>query len=708
MRWLFCLLFALPGFAQLQPQIVCDATAEPLQIRSEGLTELAGVVALNCTGAASQTVSGSLTLFVSRPVTNRLSGESVDVRMTLENPVGVEQQILGSALLINANTVTFPIFSFTMPANGQAILRISNVRVAVAPNLERSAVTAQLSTDGRTGIGIRNSLVTIAVPMRGLYANTTVARILCRGSNLPEEISFTDLIQAGTVASSLRVTEGMPASFTKRAPGTQNGVRVMLKYSGFPATARVFVPDVVVGSSGATPTSGGDFGMTVSGGVYGPTLQGSLLLARVPNPDVNGGGDTPVFNPAAVTQNTTFNSVSEVRLQNGQGWAVYEVMDSNAYSIETAQIPTFVSLPANTPEAIASAAVSFAPISTVGTASTSQPILRFLNVPPPVDCTVLRDCNQPYFPRLFVDGQQLSFTAPQGRAGFYQKYVRILNDNGGLMVWSATPQYTSGANWLKVSPEAGTNNATVIVSAVPEKLAKGVYTANLMIDAGPIAGTRVLPVTLTVTDPLPDPPVVTSAGPFVVGSFAIITGRRLVGEAVRVTLDGMEAQVMKRNVTTTEDTLTVLVPIELGRRTSAQLQITRDNVLSAMQTVQFAAAAPTILPAGIYNQNGDVNSQAVPELTGNYLVVYATGLPQPAFGKITARIHDREIEVPAYAGPVQGVPGVQQVNFQIPGDLPTMSTEVRVCGAGVDNPAERVCSKPVLAWIQRPPETDGQ
>lgn len=704
MRWLLCVLSAFPAFAQLQPQIVCDATAEPLQIRSEGLTELTGVIALNCVGSANLTVSGSLNVFVSSAVTNRRTGDDVDVRLTLETTPGVEQPLLASAFLLSGGSVIFPNFSFVLPPSGFAILRIHGIRIASDIALENGSVSAFLSTSGQTGIGIRNNPLTVAIPRRGLYASTSTARILCRGSQLPEEISFFELIGAGTSYSSIRVTEGAPGVFERRGAGMQNGVRVMVRYSGMPPNARVFVPDAIAGSSALTPTSAGDLGLVTGGGLYGPNLDGSLLLSRVPNPDINGAGDNPLLNPAIITQPTPFSAVSEVRLQGGQGWVVYEVVDSNPRALESAQIPTFVSLPPNSPETVASARISFAPLSNVAAASTSLPVLRFRDVPPPVDCTVLRDCNARYFPRLVVDAPALTFSAPQGRIGFYQKFIRILNESGGAMVWSASLRYLNGAGWLKIFPEAGVNNASVNLSAMPEKLAKGIYEAVLTIDAGPVAGVRTFPVTLAVTDPIPETPVITGLPSFVAGSLATIVGRHLVGETIRVSFDGIAASIARRQVEANEDSLTVVVPVELGRRTNAQLQITRDNTPSSPTTITLAPAAPVIFPNGALNQDAQPNRETLPETTGRYLQVYATGLPHPNLGRIVARIHDREIDQPAYAGPAPGIDGVQQVNFPIPEDLPTMSTEVRLCGAGAANPSELICSRPLLVWIQRPPE----
>ena len=84
------------------------------------------------------------------------------------------------------------------------------------------------------------------------------------------------------------------------------------------------------------------------------------------------------------------------------------------------------------------------------------------------------------------------------------------------------------------------------------------------------------------------------------------------------------------------------------------------------------------------------NSSASGAHPGSVVFLYATGLS--GVGSITGHIHDREIDVPYYAGPAPGLPGVQQVNLMIPADLPAMTTELYVCGAAA---GVKVCSTSV-------------
>ncbi len=698
--------------------LTCDAIADPRQLRSEGLSERVGEIVLVCAALSGDTVTGSMSLFLSSPVTNRISGGgTADVVMTAETDMGTVP-IGGSPLLIGRNGLFFGGFSFQLPASRITHLRIINIRVANNPGVNRRSVTALLSTSGLSSIGIRNNPVTVGVTDRGLLAGSSSARIVCLGSPLPEGPTFSGLLARGTRFASLRVTEGFPSAFEKRVAGASSGIRVMVRYTGFPAEARLFVPNVIAGSNALEPTSVGDLGSPVSGGRYAPVGGGSLLLALAGPTDNGGAGGSPVYVPPSSGAPVYFDDMSEVVMRGGAGIAVYEVMDSNAYSLESAQIPTFIGLPAlngDTP-IVASAAISFAPLSTLADASTTAPIPRFADAVPELDCGLVGDCRAAYFPKLFVDAPALAFSAPAATPGFYSKYIRVLNDSGGLMNWRATVSYRNGSGWLRASPEAGLNNASIILSAYPEQLAVGSYEAVFTVDAGPVAGTRSFSVNLEVTPapagpaPPPSQPVVplplvwqvgnaANAGVLNLtpGSLATLKGTRLGGRSVRVTFNDVPALVLFSS----EGQINLVVPPELALLTSANMVVNVDGTLSAGQTVPLALAAPAIFPAGILNQDGFPNATNNPELAGRMLQVFATGLPLDRTGVITAKIHDREIVAPAYAGGAPGLAGVQQVNFQIPDDLPAMTSEVIVCGAPHSSPALRICSPPVPVSLTR-------
>jgi hypothetical protein len=215
------------------------------------------------------------------------------------------------------------------------------------------------------------------------------------------------------------------------------------------------------------------------------------------------------------------------------------VVDSNNTIRESAQLPTFVGVLPNSGggNVVADAKVSFAPLSTLNVVSTA-PVPRFADVQPQSDCEALGDCDASYFPKLFVDSPPLNFTSP-ANAGIQIKYVRVLNNGGGFLNWTSTVAYQSGAGWLTADPASATNNATLFVTVHPEKVGPGTYQATITVDAGPLAGSKVLPVTLNVTSGSgAGAPVIGAVvnaatfqpGPLVAGSLGTIMGSNLGGQ----------------------------------------------------------------------------------------------------------------------------------------------------------------------------------
>lgn len=711
---LIFVFFLFSTLAFSQGALVCTTTAVPVPVRAEGLTERTGDIILGCSGGTpGSVVSANLTLFLNVSITNRLmTGNNNDILLTVDTgpgpvPANVQaQQFAPMAVAFNG-------LSFTVPPSGKVTLRISNVRGAAnqfgLPG--QQPIIANLSFSNSAGLAVGNPQFIVGFTQRGLLATFSSSGVRCTGSPLPSTINLTNLFAIGTRFFSTRVTEGFADDFQKKDTFSDTGTRIVVRYSGFPAGARLFVPDAVAGSSATRPTAGGDLGVTASGGAYTPANSGSLLLARVSGADANGAGGTPVFTPGAAGSGTVaFDSDGEVSLANGSGLAVYEVVDSNPALQESAQFPTFVgitSIPSGA-VVVAGQAVSLGPISTVARATATDPIPRFSPDPPPNDCSLLGDCGAAFFPNLLVDAPPLNFTAPAG-GPFQVKYIRVNNQGGGLLNWTASLVLQNGSGWLTIDPPSGPNNATIRMDAHPEKLAPGTYQATLFVDAGPLAGSRTLPVTFVVTAPAsasapaPQPSItVTSvmnaaslqAGPLVAGSLATIRGTMLSGKTVSVTLDNLPATLLFKN----DDQINLQVPEQLVSKTSAQLVVTVDGVRSAPQTVLLAASAPAIFANGILNQDSTVNSAANAADVGTILQIFATGLMSATSGPVTVQVNDRIVDTLYYAGPAPGRPGVQQVDFVVPDDLGGTSASVRLCAN--EGAAQRICSAPVTVTLK--------
>ena len=308
--------------------------------------------------------------------------------------------------------------NFTNPAI--TTLRFTNIRANVCsfgiPTGQAAFPTTQvqafISATGTTNLTVNNNILVIGTPLLGLNVSTAGSQF--SGSSkfpfIAQQCVTTLLNSDGTVPSSVtsalaavsgasggstpafaqavvRISEGFATAFktlgvptdfpgltqvedgflTPGSPpssgnngGATQGTRFILRFYNVPSGVRVFTPLVVTG--------------TVS------NIGGSshiLTLQKLTGTDANGAGTL------------TAASSAEVTITNGFGFAVYEVVDDNPFVIENVYVPVAFGFVANTPNnspAIGSMqmSVAFAPLSTVTTASATEPIPRFCDTGSPV------------------------------------------------------------------------------------------------------------------------------------------------------------------------------------------------------------------------------------------------------------------------------------------------------------------------------------
>jgi uncharacterized protein (TIGR03437 family) len=656
----------------------------PLQVRAEGLTERMGDILLQCSGSNPGAVlSGNLTIYLPVGITNRVDGnnQTVDTVLFVDYGSGFVPSGTGQ---VAGGSIAFNGIRFTVPPSGNLSIKISNIRAAVG------GLTQVMASIGSTSIPISQSPVIIARSQTSLFATLDSTNIPCTGSPLASTTSLSALFAAGTVFASTRLTESFANAFSTRAAGDDTGTRFLVGYSGFPANAHVYIPDMVAGSTALVPSIGGDLGGQQAVGRYVPG-SGTLLLVRVLYTDATGVGGLLLPLPSGIGP-VLLDSVSEVPLTNGAGYAVYEVVDTNPSVIESAQFPTFVSVPNAAATAVTQESISYAPVSGDRTASMSAPVPRFAAATPASDCSLLNDCQAGYFPKLSIDPMSIELTAIAGGAMTSPPgYIPVQNSGGGIMNWTALVSYTTGSGWLTLDNTSGENNRSILVRAVPQGLAAGTYQARIVIDAGPLAGNVTIPVTLTVQAApvlppapiIPPAPVVTvnsvvnaatfAVTPLVPGSLGTLLGANLSGKLVSVTFDGSPATLLYVGATQ----INLQVPASLGSKTSATLVVTVDGSSSVPQTVALASVWPAIFAGGVLNQDYTGNTATTPAKAGSILQIFATGIPASA--TVSVQIADRKNLIPPYAGAAPGLTGVQQVNVMIPADLGAGATQLTVC-----------------------------
>ncbi len=668
-------LFLSLFVASAQPQFTgrCNVVAVPTQVRTEGVTERFGDISLVCTnGAPGSVLTGNLTFFFPVNVTNRIDDNSQtrDAVLSVDTGAGFAPSTIPGQ--VSRNTIGFFGLNFATPT-GNITLKISNIRGAASQLglVAQQPILASISSN----LPLNQASVVVAYPQLSFTATLYDRGINCTGSPSPSTLSLTGLFSARTAFASTRLTEGFPGAFEPRQPGTDNGVRFLIKYSGFPSNAHLYVPDVVAGSNAAVPTAGGDLGLPQSVGQYVPGSN-TLVLVRVNGADATGAGGFQVFPPSG-SGPQTLDSVSEVTLTNGSGYVVYEVADANPNIQESAQFPTFVAISSVTAAAVASETVSLAPVSTTVAASTTAPVVRFVQATPASDCTAVGDCNASYFPKLIVDTTPQKITAIEkgGIMTSAPAYIPIRNGAGGLLNWTASINYQTNADWLFLDYPSGANNGSVRVWANTKNLSAGTYQATVTINAGS-AGILTVPITLTVAaaPPPPPPPVVSptvvvsavinaatfGATPVVPGSLATVMGKGFGGKNVAVTFDNAPAPILFAG----DSQINLQVPVSLAPKVGVNVVVTVDGASSAPFAVTIASAWPSVFSRGVLNQDGSVNDPSHGAHNGDILQIFATGIPKGAV--VTAQIGDRKDLVPLYSGEAPTVPGVQQVNVMVP------------------------------------------
>lgn len=697
---------ASPSWGQASV-LTCQATVNPIIVRSEGLTERMGDILVQCVGGLPyQGISGNLSVFLSVPMTNRLNGNGEsDLILTVDNGFGPYAANV-KARYITANTQSFSGLAFNLSSTGTVTLRMSNLRGAanqVGLNIVRQ-ITASLSFTAGALITLSNNVFSVGTVLRSFYSSYT-SSLVCSQQGTPpfDTTSLSSAINSRTAFATIRITEGFPSSLLARSETVMQtgdfGSRVIIKFAGVPQGASLYLPDVIVGYDGIQQTSAGDYGVFPADGVYSPGV-GTLLLSRVINADQVGGGrgSGPMFQRPAGT--TYYDTMSPVTItSDGTGQAVYEVIDSNAFAIQSATIPTFLSV---TPGAVQDLAliqqsVQLGPVSNSLGTSVDQMIPRFVNVSADNDCQAFGDCGAPYFPKLNVDKTALDVTMTSLDIQRTQ-YFTISNQGAGNFLWKATIQYLSGPagsyKWLKIPKTSGINRETVEVDMVPGNLPTGVYEALVSIDAGPIAGTAAVKVTMRLSYQAPLPlliNVVNAAnqkpGAIVAGSKVSLLGDRLLGTSVSATFDGAPARTLNASSVSRVD---VQAPYSILGKSSTLVQVIVDGSISNSVLIPVAASNPAIFANGILNFDNSANSANSPAQAGTLISILSSGLPLT--GVYGAQVHDRYITGGdlLFAGAHPSLIGIQLIQLIVPIDLPDLATSTYVCGG--DSNDTLVCS----------------
>jgi hypothetical protein len=684
----------------VQASMNCVLTATPLQVSSEGLAEPVGEILITCSqGAPGGAVQGALQVFLSAPIANRLTSGRILQGVTAQINTGSTYVPLPVSAELSNDSVAFQNLQFNLSAEGAFQLKIAGIRA------QASAVTNSLvlfSGNQQLLFPTPNVVVASGAPTL-LASNTAAAIVACQPT--PAGVDFPSMLALNVPMSTTRVTEAWAAAFSPKQVGADTGVRLLIRFDGVPAAARIFAPDGVAGSDATQPTLSGQMGGSATPGVYTSGGARSLLLSRVQGAAPDGAGGVAVFTPSAGTNVLT--AIGESDRKDESIYLVYEVLDADPSVVETAQIPVWIWLPPDwqgqPTVSVVRQTVQLAPVSEVTGASYSAPVPRYQPAAPPVDCQAIGDCAAPYWPHLQVYAvSPTTFTAPAGgynRAG----YVNIHNTGGGILEWHAVPRHKTGSGWVTITPDTDFNNSNIRFDLLPQKLAPGQYDAELVFQQvnSPTGAVeeQIIPVSLTVTEaaPPPAPPPVVSdvinpamgwATPTAPGALLTIKGSNFA-ETSQVTIGGVPAQVLAAMPIE----LQVVVPLNVPMAVYSQLIVWNGSSGSFPWVVELRPVWPST--TAFRNGDGSLNSPDSPVVAGQEVQVYFTGAALSA-QPLTIKIHDQFLQVQSTPS---AQPGVDVVRFSVPAFFPTMETAVLVC-AQAANGESAACSYPRSVWIK--------
>jgi uncharacterized protein (TIGR03437 family) len=478
-------------------------------------------------------------------------------------------------------------------------------------------------------------------------------------------------------------------------------------------------------------TSAGAFSSTPNGGTYTPGSN-QLLLSRVSGADATGVGGALVLAsiPGSVL---SFTSVTQVSLVNGAGSVTYEVLDANPNFLDIAQIPVFVTVaPTSCTTALANTlSVALAPVSSVSVPTQKDPIPRYIATPAASDCSVIGDCTQPYFPVLQAAPTSINLNGSS--LGQPQTAFISVTDGGtSQLTFNVSGVYLpaprlSTANWLSVNgitvsgsgnilagvvdPSAGINSAGLSVSASPAALTiPGTYQANVVLTAGN-AGTIAIPVSFTVG---PAGPVIQSVvnaansqpGAVAAGSFVALYGLNLVPKTAvpaTVTFNGFPGTISYdgQPSASAPTQINVLVPAGLGSVATAGVVATIDGVVSNTFPLNLVANAPAVFNPGILNQDNSVNLASIPASRGDIVQIFLTGLATPVTLPVTVNVGTQSLtgNQIIFAGAVPSIPGLEQVNVQVPNSLAFTGNSVPLSICVALSGTQQACSAPVNLYL---------
>lgn len=512
----------------------CNASsATPLNARSNGHAELVGDVVVTCSGGTPTAVGqpipqGTIAVVLDTSITSRLLAPGwSEALLLVDEPAAGTQVVCGNSSGVcnlqgngtglgtydgnigranvyqgqpaSSSEIDFVSVPLDPPGtNATRTFRITNIRADASSTGSSGRISAQVSGIGptislNTGQVVANVSTPVSFTAKSIQTGTS--GITQFAITVTEK--FANALRTRTTAASpgnsLAPTPAAQASPGQSTPGSETGFynpayppiasRGNLSSAGLADTGTRVI--VQISSPGS--------GITISANSGDSLTSGGIL--RLMNTDATGAG---TFSP----QGTCCGAVTLTPDASGSIRAVFEVLAADPTSIESVDLPFFVTYASGAPTLTSlSITAGLAPQNSSGPDLTS-PLPRFSGT------TSLSVAASAASAPIQVSSAQLQFNAFQGGDSPGPQMVSVTTGVTTQAAFSVVidsgTQGSATPSWLSISPSSTVTPASLMVYATTGTLPVGTQTARIRIIPTDTTQTEVdIPVSFTIASAPP-------------------------------------------------------------------------------------------------------------------------------------------------------------------------------------------------------------
>jgi len=341
-------------------------------------------------GVSNTLIPTQITMYISVTGSNQLPINNPTQTVAYVEP-GLVSTVIGAGQFQQCKSFNTGIFN-----NGTSTSGLAEFIVSMGEGFQSAFKRKNLATNGPSSITYPTSDLNQDVP--GAVYNTESA-FENLGSTF--EPSPNPPVGSGVTGNVNPQGAAFPSTYGLNQAGIANaGTRLMLQFNVPVQGVQIYVPTAIRLVSQLTGLATGvavltSTNSTGGGGFSAVSNTGGGLSAC----DANISASTCAGLVTFAAPNNTVAGLAQVTLTNSAGIAVYEVLWSDAFQPESLNVPVAMSYSQNvatnlpTPNTQVTVQTSFAPLSTVNTATSGDPIPRFVPDKGPVNLFLIYKCS---------------------------------------------------------------------------------------------------------------------------------------------------------------------------------------------------------------------------------------------------------------------------------------------------------------------------